>query len=130
MKRLYNHYFTSIARKDYRSANGILSATTVYYNKIGFIYFVILLLLAVLYPIIVEVSSVSYWTVFGYIIFAGATTGVNFFYQSKIILIMRAEGDMYYNSLFTMVAYLITSAIKIVFILAGYNIVLIQFSFL
>ena len=121
--------FGPIARKDYRSANGILSATTVYYNKIGFIYFVILLLLAVLYPIIVEVSSVSYWTVFGYIIFAGATTGVNFFYQSKIILIMRAEGDMYYNSLFTMVAYLITSAIKIVFILAGYNIVLIQFSF-
>lgn len=121
--------FGPIARKDYKSVNGILSATTFYYNKIGYIYLAILIALSVLYPLIVEVNSVSFWTVFGYIIFAGATTGINFFYQSKIILIMQAEGDMYYNSMFTMAAYLVTSAIKIALILAGQNIVLIQVAF-
>lgn len=121
--------FGPIAKNDYSSANRILSATTHYYNKIGFVYFVLLLGISLFYPLAVEVTDLSYLMVVAYILLSGATTGVNFFYQSKIILIMQAEGSVYYNSLFAMLSYLLISAIKITLIYYGMNIILIQAGF-
>ena len=80
---------------DREASNGVLSAVTSYYNKIGFVYFGILLGLSLLYPIIVHVDSVPYLTVVLYIIFAGASTGINFFFQAKILLVLKSEGDDY-----------------------------------
>ena len=119
--------FGPFAKKDYNAANGVLSATTYYYNKIGFFYLGLLFFLSVLYPLLVEIDNISFLTVFFYIFLGGATTGINFFYQSKIILIMRADGNMYYVNIFTLLAYILTSVIKIWLIILGENIVLIQF---
>lgn len=121
--------FEPIAKRDYNSANKILSATTHYYNKIGLIYFILLLGISLFYPLVVEVNDLSYLMVVTYIILSGATTGVNFFYQSKVILIMQAEGSVYYNSLFAMISYLLISAIKITLIYHGMNILWIQAGF-
>lgn len=121
--------FGPIARNDYYSANKILSATTRYYNKIGLIYFILLLGISLFYPLVVEVNDLSYLMVVAYIILSGATTGVNFFYQSKVILIMQAEGSVYYNSLFALISYLLISAIKITLIYYGMNILWIQAGF-
>lgn len=121
--------FGPVSKKNYKQANAILSATTYYYNKIGVIYFCILGAIAFAYPVVVQVESVSYITVVAYILFSGLTTGINFYYQAKIILVLQAEGDMYINSLVTMGVYFLTSFIKIAFILAGFNIVAIQIGF-
>ncbi len=121
--------FQPIAEKQYKKANEILSATTYYYNRIGLIYFILLFSLAILYPLIIHVEDVSFLTVFGYIVFAGLTTGINFFFQSKIILILQADGTVYINSMIVTVTYLLTSIVKIVCILSEMNIVLIQFGF-
>lgn len=121
--------FQPIAEKDYKKANSILSATTYYYNRIGLIYFILLFSLAILYPLFIHVENVSFLTIFGYIVFAGLTTGINFFFQSKIILILQADGTVYINSMIITVTYLLTSIVKIVCILSEMNIVLIQFGF-
>lgn len=118
-----------LAKKDYGKANGILSATTYYYNKIGLFYFILLLCLSILYPLFIDVTAISFSTVFMYIFLGGITTGINFFYQSKIVLIMRADGNIYYVNLFTLLTYLLTSAAKIWLILLKENIILIQFSY-
>ena len=121
--------FGPIAKKEYKRANEILSATTFYYNKIGFIYFGLLVALALLYPVFIKVDSISYITVVVYILFSGATTGINFFYQAKILLIIQATGDVYLNSLVTLVTYIFTSIVKIGCIIAGLNIVMIQIGY-
>lgn len=121
--------FGPISNRNYKKANSILSATTYYYNKIGIIYFVILTILALGYSFIIPVESVSYSTIVLYILFSGLTTGINFFYQAKILLVLQAEGDVYINSLITMGAYFITSFTKIVCILAEFNIVTIQIGY-
>jgi len=121
--------FKPIAQKDYKKANAILSATTYYYNKIGIIYFIILIIISFCYSYVISVESISYFTVVGYIIFSGLTTGLNFFYQSKILLVLQAEGDIYINSLVTMSIYFVTSFIKIICIMLGYNIVVIQIGY-
>lgn len=118
--------FAPVAKNDHDSANGVLSAVTSYYNKIGVIYFGILASLAFLYPVFVPVNDVSFWTVVLYIFFAGASTGINFFYQAKILLVLQAEGDGYINFYASLGVYLLSSIIKIGCILAGLNIVYIQ----
>lgn len=121
--------FGPLAKRNYNAANGILSATTYYYNKIGFFYLGLLFLLSILYPLFVEINNISFLTVFLYVFLGGLTTGINFFYQSKIVLLMRADGNMYYFNIFTLLAYILTSAVKIWLIMLGENIVLIQFSY-
>lgn len=121
--------FGPVSRNDYKKANEILSATTVYYNKIGIIYFVLLSLISLGYSFVVQVKTLSYSTVVGYIFFSGLTTGINFFYQAKILLILQAEGDIYINSLITMGVYFLTSIVKIGCILAGFNIIIIQIGY-
>lgn len=121
--------FAPVSRKDHERSNAILSATTFYYNKIGIIYFGILVIIAFGYSIVVPVESVSYITIVAYILFSGLATGINFFYQAKILLVIQAEGDNYINSLVTMGIYFLTSAIKIGCIVAGFNIVVIQMGY-
>lgn len=121
--------FGPLARKDYKTANGILSATTFFYNRIGGIYFILLFLLATLYPLLVEVTGLSFFTIFAYILFAGAATGLNFFFQSKVILILRANGDTFFENLFLLISFVFSSALKIGLILMGESIVLIQVSY-
>lgn len=118
--------FAPISRNDRSGANGVLSAVTSYYNRIGVIYFGVLLGFAVLYPVFVPVKDVPFGTVVLYTFFAGAGTGVNFFYQAKILLVVQAEGDGYINFYLSLVVYLLSSLIKIACILSGLNIVYIQ----
>src|SRR5699024_8670632 len=93
------------------------------------IYFVLLSLISLGYSFVVPVKTLSYSTVVGYIFFSGLTTGINFFYQAKILLILQAEGDIYINSLITMGVYFLTSIVKIGCILAGFNIIIIQIGY-
>lgn len=122
--------FQPAARQDRRRTNEILSATTVYYNKIGTLYFVALFVLAVLYPIFVVVKSADYLTVFAYILLSGMMAGVNLFLVAKIILVMNAEGDTYIQSIILMITFVFASITKIICMRAGANILIIQASYL
>lgn len=118
--------FAPAAKKDRDGTNAILGAVGKYYNKIGVIYLFILLGLSFIYPLLVEVNAVSFFTVVLYILFAGASTGINFFFQSKLLLVMQAEGDEYINSFMLLAVYVFSSAVKIMCILMGFNIIYIQ----
>lgn len=122
--------YKPIANKDYKTANSYLSATTQYYNKIGVIYFLILFIVAIVYPFVVTIDGTSYITVFLYIILSGALTGISFFYLAKIKLLISAEGDGYIVSAVSMLIYICSSICKIALILVGVNIVVVQAAFL
>lgn len=117
------------AEKDRQGANEILSATTKYYNKIGIIYFVILFALAAIYPLIVPTDEISYLNFLFYIIVSGATTGLNFFFVAKVGLVVNAEGDSYWTTVLQFFVFVLTSTCKIVCILLGFNILIIQIGY-
>lgn len=122
--------FKPVAERDHQKANAYLSATTKYYDKIGIIYFLILTALAAIYPLIVSVDDTSYLTVFAFILITGALNGINFFYLAKVKLLISAEGDGYIVSVLSMIIYLCSSACKIILILLGSNILIVQGAFL
>lgn len=122
--------YRPIGEKDYKKANGILSATSSYYNKISVIYFVILFIVCIFYSSTIRVENVGCSTVFIYILLYGSVTGINFLYWSKINVLMRASGDLYVLSVLNIFSYIINNFIKIVVILKCWNIIWMQAGYL
>lgn len=113
-----------VARGDWESINGVLSATNRYYRRTGLIYGGGLLLIAVFYPLLVE-TGLSYGTVFGVIIFSGLASVVLFLMQGKYTALLQAEGKNYVMTNLSTVISVLTSISKIILIRLGVNIVLI-----
>lgn len=122
--------YKPIAKEDEKTANSYMSAVSTYYNKIGFIYFIVLAIMGGIYSFIVPVSGLTYIQVWTYILVSGALTGINFFYVAKIKLVMSAEGDIYIISALSMVTYVISSIIKILLIYLNVDIILIEAMYL
>lgn len=120
--------YAPLGEKNHSKVNAYLSATSGYYNKIGVIYFVILVSLGLLYSLIVPVASMAWWLVFIYVIVSGLVGGINYFYLAKIKLLIAANGDSYVDSSLLTITYLLTSIAKIALIYAGANIIWIQVS--
>lgn len=122
--------YRPIGEKDYKKANGILSATSGYYNKISLVYFVILFVVCVVYSRLVKIETLDVRTVFVYILLYGSVTGINFLYWSKINVLMRASGDLYVLSVLNIFSYILNNLLKIVVILKCWNIIWMQVGYL
>lgn len=122
--------YAPVANDDRKKINAYLSATSVYYNWIGVIYFILLSIIGVGYALVVPVHGYSFGFVFMYIIFSGALTGINFFYLGKLKLLLSAKGDEYLVTVLTMCTFLATSTMKIILIGMGVNIVILQACYL
>lgn len=115
-----------VANKSREKINSYMAAASTYYNKIGFVYFVVLISLSLIYALAIPVESMATEKVMLYIIISGSLTGMNFFYFAKIKLLIAAEGDQYIVSVMTMATYIVSSAIKVVFIYAGFSVVAVE----
>ena len=122
--------FAPAANKDREQENAFISAVSRYYNKIGFIYFAILLAVSGLYALIVPVEGIPWYQVILYIIVSGGLTGLNFFYLGKLKLIIGAEGDEFLVSILSTMIYAVSSAVKILLISFKFNIIFVQLGFL
>ena len=71
--------YAPVANDEKKKINAYLSATSVYYNRIGVIYFILLAAIGIGYALVVPVEGYSFGFVFLYIIFSGALSGINFF---------------------------------------------------
>lgn len=122
--------YRPLGDKNYDKANGILSATSGYYNKISIVYFFLLAVASLFYTKTVPVDTLREPTVFLYIILYGSVTGINFLYWSKINVLLRASGELYILSLLNIVSYIVNSTIKVIVIVKCWNIVWIQVVYL
>lgn len=122
--------YAPVANGDKKKINAYLSATSVYYNRIGVVYFILLTVIGMGYALVVPVAGYSYGFVFLYIILSGAMSGINFFYLGKLKLLLSAKGDEYLVTILTMCTFLATSTMKIVLIGMGVNIVILQACYL
>ena len=117
--------YKTIAAKDQDATNGVLSATNHFYKKTGFYYLIAVIALSFGYPLVVS-SDIPFWTVFFVILFNGLGGVINYLFQGKFRIFLRAEGKNYLLSNLGTVIYIATSFSKIIFIKLGFNIVAIQ----
>lgn len=120
--------YKPVAENDYQSLNSILSATHLYYKKIGAVYLAGIFLLAVGYPLVVD-TSIPFWTVSIIVFLNGITGALSFFLTAKFDLLLRAEGKAYIITNASLIVHIAISVSKIVLIAVGVNILVIQTSY-
>lgn len=120
--------YKPIAKSDNEGVNKILSATAKYYRKAGIYYLICIGVLGVIYPFIIE-NSFSKFDIFLVIVFTGLSGAINFLFQGKYKIFLMAEGKNYIITNITTVLSVISSLIKVVLILQGFNIIVIQFCY-
>lgn len=120
--------YKTIAAEDKDATNRVLAATNIFYRKTGIYYFIAVIGISFLYPLIVK-SEISFWTVVLVIFFNGMGGVINYFFQGKFRILLRAEGKTYLLSNLSTVIYILSNFFKIIFIQIGANIVVIQFAY-
>ncbi len=120
--------YKTLGNNDKDATNGVLSATNHFYKKTGVYYLIAVILLSIGYPLVVK-SDIPFWTVFLVILFHGLGSVINYFFQGKFRILLRAEGKNYLLSNLSTVIYILTNLSKIIFIQLGFSIVFIQFTY-
>ena len=118
--------YKPVAEGDLESINSILSATNRYYRKTGQWYALSIVILAVIYPFLVD-SNLSTWIIRGVILLQGAGAVVTYLFQAKYTLLLKAEGKNYVITLLSLGILLFRNIGKIILIRLGYNIIAVQF---
>ena len=116
--------YKPIAQNDRNTINRILSATNKYYIKTGVIYFVLVLLLGLVYPLFVK-TSIPYSTVAIVVFLNGAGSIWGFFVQAKYVLLLKAEGKLYILNILSIITSVLKNVGKIVAIYLGYDLIVV-----
>ncbi|MFF5396689.1 lipopolysaccharide biosynthesis protein [Peribacillus butanolivorans] len=120
--------YKPVSMKEYNDISGILSATRKYYNKISLYYLFCVLLLAVLYPLLVD-SSISKVTIGIIVLLQGLTGVIHFYFQATLKQLIIAEGRSYVLSNIALMINICSSITKITLIYLGADIIYIQVAF-
>ncbi len=113
------------ADDDRDSINSILSATSKYYKRVAAIYFLAVLVFAIIYPFTVESSLPKSW-VFLIIVLNGMGSVINFWVQGKYVIFLNSIGKNYINTNLATVSSVLTSASKIVLLTMGCDVLSLQ----
>lgn len=120
--------YKPVAEFDIQNINHIMSATNRYYKKVGTWYFIATVVLALIFPVVVD-SELSYFTILAVVFLSGMSQVVNFFFQGKYRILMQVEGKSYILTNLGTIVNVFTSISKIVLLLQGYDIVALQFMY-
>lgn len=116
-----------IARNDRESISEIISATHLFYKRVGYIYLIAIAIFAAVYPFAVK-SNIPNSTVVLVILFIGLGNVINFFFQGKMKQIMFADGRQYVITNITTIIHVLVSFSKIALIALGMSVVEITFA--
>ncbi len=120
--------YKPISENNKQKINSILSATSEYYKKTGYLYLIAIAIFSVCFPFIAK-SSLGYTTVVLIVIFTGLSGVVNYFFQGKYCILLEAEGKNYIILSLNTLINILTSIVKIILIINKFDVLFVQFSF-
>lgn len=120
--------YKAIGKNSQRDINGILAATDKFYKKTGCYFFAIVCILAFLYPVCIK-SDISFFTVSALILLSAIPAAIKYFFQGKYTILLNADNRAYILNTTTMVGNILINIIKIILILLGYSVIVVQISF-
>lgn len=120
--------YKPVAKNDHKQINSILTATSSYYKKTGIYYFISVVLLAVIYPLVIH-SEINKLSIMAIILFSGLGGAINYYYQGKFRVLLIAEGKSYVETSIVTIANILNNVVRIVLLLQGVDIIAVQASF-
>lgn len=118
--------YKPLANNDHKAINGVVSATKLFYKQVGYIFMLLVLGLAFIYPLIVktEVLSVSYIRIL--VLVLGVSGLIEFFTLAKYRALLTADQKTYIISLATIIHIILNTIIIVVMANLNVNVVVLQ----
>ena len=123
-----NALYKPLGEKDYKEANEVAGEARRYYRKVSIIYGLAILVFAIIYPLIVD-TTLSASIVLEIILLQGAANFVGYYYTAVYAQILIADGNGYINQNISFLTYVLSSIIKIILIICGFNVIAVQIGY-
>ena len=117
--------YKPLALGDTAERNAILSATSKFYTRSGFLFTILILILAIVYPLLVG-SQVDRLQSALMVLVLGITGAAEFFLIGKYRVLLTADKKVYVISLVQMCALILSTSFAVVFIKAGFGILVVK----
>ena len=117
--------YKTVAENDKEQTSVVVRTSQHYYHKISFVYAAIVLIIATIYPIVVD-STISYWEMFWIIVLQGVVGVINFAFRASYQQLLNAEGKYYVISLITLMTTVLTYGAKIIAVKVFNNVITMQ----
>lgn len=121
---LQSLYFP-VSQNNHSAINAVLSAADLYYRKTGILYFVIVVLFAVLYASFVD-TVLPPASLFLIIMLQGIPSVLSYLIQGKYRLLLEAEGKSYFLNALTSASQFIISLGKVLLLMLTHNLILVH----
>lgn len=118
-----------IAKQDHKSVNEIMSATNYYYKRIGVIYGLSVIGMAIIYPLLLD-TTIPYMVCLLVIILQGSGSVISYMVQGKYNMLLRVDNRNYVTTNLGTVTSVLTDVCRIILLLQGYSIVAVQTTYL
>ncbi len=120
-----NALYNPLDTGDYEEANEVVSEARTYFRKISFIYGLSILAFAIIYPYLTK-STLSRSLITGIILLQGGANFINYYFTAVYTQLLTADGRGYVNHNLTFFASVLNNLIKIVLVLLGFSVIVVQ----
>ena len=117
--------YKSIGENNYKSASAVLSATNKYYIKTGVIYFVLVLIIALIYAYVIP-TGINSHVLFAIVILNAVPALFSYFIQAKYRILMEVDGRKYVINNSETIVQLLSNIGKILVLVLTDSLILIQ----
>ncbi|MBQ2841001.1 MAG: polysaccharide biosynthesis C-terminal domain-containing protein [Oscillospiraceae bacterium] len=120
--------YKPVAEKNHNKINSVISATHSYYVKVGVMYALTVLLIALVYEYIIP-TGIKPGVVFGIVILTALPQLFSYFFQAKYRILLEVDGRKYVITNSETILQLLSNVAKILVILLTNNLLLMQLSY-
>ncbi len=117
--------YKPIAERNHNKVSSVISATHSYYVKVGIIYAIIVLLIALVYEYIIP-TAIAPGVIFGIVILTALPALFSYFVQAKYRILLEVDGRKYVITNSETILQLLSNIAKILVILLTNNLLLMQ----
>ena len=118
-----------VAKENRSDINSILAATNIFYKRTSRMYLTVVLFMTVVLPFTIK-SSLPDWQIMAVIFLGGMPGVISYYFQGKYQILLRTEGKSYVLTNLTTVCHIGISFAKIILLLCGCNIVVLQMMYM
>lgn len=114
--------YKPLAENNYKEISGVVVATKRFYTISGWIFTVFVIILAIVYPVLVSSSYMSYWEMLFLVLIIGVNGCVDFFSLGKYRALLTADQKQYVISLSSLIYCILNVAMIGIFAAAGFTV--------
>lgn len=114
-----------LAENNVKERNSILAATDLFYKRTGVYFLAIVSIIAFLYPFCIS-SNLDYFFIVSIILISAIPSAIRYLFQGKYTVLLTADNRGYILNLIISVTNILGNILKIVLIMAGFDVIAIQ----